>query len=353
MKRQIASTAHRQRYIAALFGVVAAIMCMQCSPSPVFVEDRADLLDSAAQERIVQMCASLLDEIDIHILTVILEGAAADINAEAVSIFDQARLGDKTGGARGLLLLIDANGAQVRLEVGYDLEGIFTDAIVGYIERSQMVPFFQTGRIGSGIEATVELLVAQAMGDSEFVASISKQISTQTDQHLSGGAGARTDVHIGSGRPGEPSTDLADALKAQATPLQTLDQYMLALALHVKEPDLRIYTPETRKFFRNWLVTDGQQDNALKILAQNIKHTKVVIEGGLAVIYFPNNLRQANPYFLQQGDEGWMIDFAGMNKIVGFNHKNQWYFRSTDHLYMFAFQAYRFDRNGFPHPRQQ
>jgi hypothetical protein len=352
MKKQTPGNACRKRLILVIMGIVAG-MCMQCSPSPTFVEDHAGLLGSAERNRVVQLCTILLDEIDIHILTVILEGPSADITAESVSIFEQARLGDKTSSARGLLFLIDANGAQVRLEVGYDLEAIFTDALVGYIERSQMVPFFQTGRVGAGIEATVELLVAQAMGDSDFLAPVQKQASDQRDQHLSGGGGARTKVQIGSGRPHGPSPALTDSFRAQPTPLQTLDQYRRSLKLHIKDPNLGIYTPASREFFNNWLVTDGQQDNALKILNQNINHEKVVIEGELAVIYFPLADRQANPYFLRQGDEGWMIDFADMNKIIGFNHKNQWYFRSSDHLFMFAFYEFRFDRNGFPHPRQK
>jgi hypothetical protein len=34
-------------------------------------------------------------------------------------------LGRKTGGARGMLFLVDPQGKAVRLETGYDLEGIF------------------------------------------------------------------------------------------------------------------------------------------------------------------------------------------------------------------------------------
>jgi len=46
-----------------------------------------------------------------------------------------------------------------------------------------------------------------------------------------------------------------------------------------------------------------------------------------------------------------MLDFAAMNRSVGFNHKNQWYFRTSEHDFMFAFNDMVFDRNGFPHER--
>lgn len=48
--------------------------------------------------------------------------------------------------------------------------------------------------------------------------------------------------------------------------------------------------------------------------------------------------------------EGWMLDFAAMIRWIGFNHKNQWFFRATEHPFMFAFDDVVFDRHGFPHP---
>jgi hypothetical protein len=47
-----------------------------------------------------------------------------------------------------------------------------------------------------------------------------------------------------------------------------------------------------------------------------------------------------------------MLDFAAMSRLIGFNHRNQWFFRTLDHSYMFGFADTGFDRNGFPHERQ-
>jgi hypothetical protein len=33
------------------------------------------------------------------------------------------------------------------------------------------------------------------------------------------------------------------------------------------------------------------------------------------------------------------------------NRKNQWFLRTPEHGFMFAFNAMVFDRNGFPHKR--
>ena len=51
------------------------------------------------------------------------------------------------------------------------------------------------------------------------------------------------------------------------------------------------------------------------------------------------------------GPDGWMLDFAAMHRSLGFNHKNQWFFRSPENDFMFAFNDMVLDRNGFPHKR--
>jgi uncharacterized protein len=335
-------------FVSGLLLVIA--VCSGCSRQATFVEDRSALLSGAERDRMTRICRKLLEDLDIHIMTVVLADPSADIDADAVAIFEDARLGEKTGGARGLLFLVDPAGGRVRLEVGYDLEGIFTDGFVGYIERRQMVPFFQAGRMGAGVEATVELLVGRAMGDDTFFETAANGTPPQDHQHLSGGAGARTAVEIGSGAPVKQPSGIAGAFTAASTPQETLESYMQVLRLHVKDPQLGIYTPETREFFRKWLVTDAQQDNELKTLERARGSARTFVSGDLAVVRFQAADRQASPFFLRRGEQGWMLDFAAMSRTIGFNHKNQWFFRSTDHPFMFAFEDLIFDRHGFPHP---
>ena len=66
------------------------------------------------------------------------------------------------GTGRGLLLVVDAEGERVRLEVARELEGVFVDSFVAFIEREQMAPFFAAGRVGDGIVAASELIVGRA-----------------------------------------------------------------------------------------------------------------------------------------------------------------------------------------------
>jgi hypothetical protein len=332
-----------------LFGLISG-----CSTGgKEFLEDPANLLSASEKERIERYHAVLLQDQDIHFKAVFLKDAAADIDQKALELFDQYKLGEKTRAAKGVLLLVDAKGKKVRMEIGYDLEAVFPDGFVGYVEEEQMVPFFASGKIGPGVEATVELLVARAMKAPDKRDLAAKGIKKGgIGEHYSGGAGAKVDVQIGSGLPEKDAAANSDDFVAQADPRLTLETYLLVLSRYVKDPNLGIYTPETRRFFSKWVVTNAQQDNEFRELSERISQGSVEISGEKAVVRFPIGDRQTSPYFFQQGAEGWMLDFAGMSRWIRFNHKNQWHFKTLEHPYMFAFKEFVFDRHGFPHERR-
>jgi hypothetical protein len=341
------------RSIATFLTITLLLLgCSGKEEAPAFIDDQPALLTKHERERIIQLNRKLFEALDIHIKIVLLKESPLDINQKAVGLFKAYALGKKTRGAKGILFVVDPAGKQVRMEIGYDLEPIFPDGFVGYIERKQMVPFFQANKIGPGIEATIELLVGKGLGaikESDYTWVQKKYL---TDNELSGGGGARVDVEIGSGAPKKRPTPLPDAFGPQPSPQMALRKYKQILLLHIKDPNLEIFTPETRQFFKKWVVTDAQQDNELKQLEDMVARTTVLQRNNLAVIRFSVKNRQASPFFLQRNDEGWMLDFASMSRIIGFNHKNQWFFRMTNHRFMFGFEDVIFDKNGFPHKKR-
>lgn len=314
-----------------------------------FVSDQAALLSKAEKNHIKQLGSALLRDMDIHIMAVVLKESPDDINNKAVKLFQEFGVGRTTNGAKGVLFLIDPLGKQVRIEIGYDLEPIFTDGFTGYIERRQMAPFFQANKVGPGIEATVELLVGKALGKIETLNYTKPENKQQTVRFLSGGGGSRLDVEIGSRNIEKEASPLAKKYQAQPSVKDTVDKYIEILHLHIKDPELGIYTPETRKFFSDWVVTDAQQDNELQVINSAMSTANIFTKDNLAVISFSYDLRQASPFFLEKGSQGWMLDFASMSKLIGFNHKNQWHLRQRNHKYMFGFKGVYFDKNGFPH----
>ncbi|MER3523066.1 MAG: hypothetical protein C4326_03125 [Ignavibacteria bacterium] len=59
----------------------------------------------------------------------------------------------------GVLLLIAKDDRQMRIEVGYGLEGVLPDGLCGQIIRREIVPHFQNGDYFAGITAGVEAIM--------------------------------------------------------------------------------------------------------------------------------------------------------------------------------------------------
>lgn len=58
----------------------------------------------------------------------------------------------------GVLLIVAPNDRKVRIEVGYGLEGILTDAVSSQIIRNQITPRFKAGDMAGGIAAGTDAL---------------------------------------------------------------------------------------------------------------------------------------------------------------------------------------------------
>lgn len=332
-------------YIIVVAFALAALLSCSSEPKRSFVQDRAKLLSTDQKQRLAEFQNLLLQEEDVHLFVATLDHPADNLEQIALELFEENSLGEQTNGARGLLLVIAPQQQQVRIEVGYDLEGVFPDGFIAGLEYDQMLPFFQQNRIGQGIEALTELLVTRLMRDD-----ISQSRSSLPTDHLSGGAGAKIQISPRTTAATESTQGGSEIFAPQSTPMATLELYRDSLATRNKNPNLAIYTPESREFFSHWLVTDAQQKNALKTLEQNLSVAEVITKNNYAVIRFPVKNRQASPYFLHNSSSGWQLDFATMSATVGFNHRNQWHFRVQEHPYSFAFNDWHIDSHGFPHP---
>jgi uncharacterized protein len=71
----------------------------------------------------------------------------------------------KKGKDEGALILVAPNQKQVRIEVGYGLEGAINDARAGRIIRDAMIPFFKQGDITKGIVAGTQAVVGIALNE--------------------------------------------------------------------------------------------------------------------------------------------------------------------------------------------
>ncbi|MGH7026734.1 TPM domain-containing protein, partial [Brevundimonas sp.] len=65
----------------------------------------------------------------------------------------------------GALLIVAPNERKVRIEVGYGLEGVLTDAYSSLIIRNDILPAFRTGDYAAGIIAGTDAVIAQLTAD--------------------------------------------------------------------------------------------------------------------------------------------------------------------------------------------
>ena len=87
------------------------------------------------------------------------------VEAYAVRVFETWKLGKK-GKDNGLLLLAVPKERKLRIEVGYGLEGVITDAVSSRIIRNVIAPPFKAGHFDQGMKDGVAALIGQLEGKS-------------------------------------------------------------------------------------------------------------------------------------------------------------------------------------------
>ena len=89
------------------------------------------------------------------------------IEEYAVELFEKWGIGKKDED-NGLLILVAVEEREVRIEVGYGLEGVITDLEAGNIINDIMVPNFKNGEFGKGIYESVVVVSSQISGEEDY-----------------------------------------------------------------------------------------------------------------------------------------------------------------------------------------
>lgn len=87
------------------------------------------------------------------------------IEGYATRVFDKWQLGNKEYD-NGVLLLIALNDRELRIEVGYGLEGTLTDLTANQIIRQTLMPNFRTGNYFTGINQALNAIESVIAGES-------------------------------------------------------------------------------------------------------------------------------------------------------------------------------------------
>lgn len=153
--------------ILALILLVPGSVFAYTSPgSPEgYVTDFAEILspetESMLESELVEFTASTT--IEIAVVTVnSLDGD--DVATYANELFREWGIGKKETN-NGLLLLVAPNERELRIEVGYGLEGVVPDITAGQIIDDIITPAFKLGDYDGGVTAGVQVLERVAEGE--------------------------------------------------------------------------------------------------------------------------------------------------------------------------------------------
>ena len=172
-----AASAARLEARAALAALLAVFAFLALAASPASaaltfppltgrVVDDAHVLPPDVQASLTQKLADLQSRTSRQLVVVTLPSLQGDeISDYGYQLGRAWGIGQK-GTNNGALFIIVPSKHKVRIEVGYGLEPILTDALTSFILQEQVLPKFKTGDIPGGIVAGTDALVDQMGADT-------------------------------------------------------------------------------------------------------------------------------------------------------------------------------------------
>jgi uncharacterized protein len=146
------------------------------------VVDTAGLLNPQQQEALTQKLAALEQATSRQLVVATVPTLQGyPIEDYGYQLGRAWGIGQK-GANNGVILLVAKQEHKIRIEVGYGLEPILTDALSGEIIRDQITPAFKNGDYAGGISAGVDAIAAQLQAPPEQQEQKVQQ-ALQTQQH--------------------------------------------------------------------------------------------------------------------------------------------------------------------------
>ena len=179
---------------------VAALFALALSPAmaaPAYppltgrVVDDAHILQPAEVAALTAKLANFETQSQRQIVVATVPSLGGDeIEDYANGLFRAWGLGNKQRND-GLLLVIAPVEHKMRIEVGYGLEGIITDALSSIIIRHDLTPKFRAGDYAGGINAATDDLIAQLRLPPDqaraVAAKAGEQVKREGQPHFDGG----------------------------------------------------------------------------------------------------------------------------------------------------------------------
>ena len=153
------------------FALIVLLLSTSLWAAPEFpalsgrVVDEAGVLAPAQTQSLTQALAAAEQNTSNQLVVVTLPDLQGyDIADYGYQLGREWGIGSKEND-NGVLLIVAPNDRKVRIEVGYGLEGVLTDALSSVIVQQEILPAFRQGQFYGGIQAGVTSIQAAIKGE--------------------------------------------------------------------------------------------------------------------------------------------------------------------------------------------
>ena len=144
------------------------------------VVDQARVLSQSTKDELETLLATHENNTTNQVVVVTIESLGnAQIEEYSIELARHWGIGQK-GKDNGVVLVVAPNDKQVRIEVGYGLEGTLTDALSSSIINYYIIPEFKKGDIQNGINIGIQKIIALLDGDE----SVKEEIEAKGDYDM-------------------------------------------------------------------------------------------------------------------------------------------------------------------------
>jgi uncharacterized protein len=152
-------------FVALLFCHLAFAQRAVPEHGGVWVHDEAHVLSTSTVARLEQILKAERDATSNQIAVLIvpsLEGE--DIDGFGIRVAEAWKVGDKEKD-NGVIFIVAIQDRKMRIETGYGLEGVLTDALSSRINRNEVAPYFRQGNYDEGIVAGTMAIIQAIKGE--------------------------------------------------------------------------------------------------------------------------------------------------------------------------------------------
>ena len=129
------------------------------------INDEAHIFSQNERDELLNLVQNFEQNSTTQIAIVTLNSLESrSIEELSLEIARDYKLGQKKDN-NGVLLVVAPNEKKVRIEVGYGLEGVLTDAISSQIINGVMIPEFKNGKMSEGVKEGVLAIIKVASGE--------------------------------------------------------------------------------------------------------------------------------------------------------------------------------------------